>query len=133
MGGMSDERASVSDDLQGQVDDLRLSLVRTRADIDRLLRRADASEERAEIDRALIAELQAEGLIQQAHAENLEAALRTSRTIGAALGIVMTHRRVDEGDAFQILRRASQDSNTKLHAIADDVVSTGDVSWLPTG
>ena len=147
--------------LPQQLEDIRARMVRNRADIDRLLERADAAEDRAdaaderadaadlraleervrldalderlEVDHALLEELRAEGLVKQEKVDNLELALRTSRTIGAAMGIVMTQLRVDEADAFQILRRASSESNTKLRSIADDVVTTGDVTWLPTG
>lgn len=128
-------------------------MTRNRADIDRLLERADASDdraersealladdrsrlddldERAEVDRVLISELLAEGILQHEHVQNLEVALQSSRTIGAAMGIVMANRRVDEAAAFAILRQASQDSNTKLRCVATDVVTTGDVSELPT-
>lgn len=90
-------------------------------------------ERRVEVDRALIAELRAEGLLSREHAEHLEVALRSSRTIGAAIGIVMTHHHLSEQDAFEVLRQASMDSNRKLRALADEVVLTGDVSLLEAG
>ncbi|MDT0212350.1 ANTAR domain-containing protein [Rothia sp. ARF10] len=151
---MGGDSASVSSSIPGQLEEIRARMARNRADIDQLLERADASDDRAvendvraehqrrrvddlgerlAVDHALIEELRIEGLLQQAHVENLETALRTSRTIGAAMGIVMTHRKVDESGAFRILRQASQDSNTKLRSVADEIVTTGDVSWLPTG
>ena len=61
----------------------------------------------------------------QQRADNLEIALRSSRRIGTAIGIVMASHRVDEQAAFELLRRRSQDSNRKLADIADDVVYTG--------
>ena len=61
----------------------------------------------------------------QQRADNLEIALRSSRRIGTAIGIVMASHRVDEQAAFEMLRRRSQDSNRKLADIADDVVYTG--------
>lgn len=140
----SDERA---DEIQTRADkaELRTDDLDARADLADL--RADASEgrsrddrlriydleERGDVDRAMIAELQAEGLVSQAHAENLKAALRTSRTIGAALGIVMANRRVTESDAFKILSRASQNTNRRLRLVAHDVVTTGEVPQLPEG
>lgn len=142
---MGGDQTSVRSELQEQVDELRRTITQNRALIDSLRDRADASELRAEasavrmdeldqlidIDRAVIAELLAGGRAQQAHAHHLELALQTSRTIGAAVGIIMANFKVDQHEAFAILRRASQDSNTKLSSIADDVATTGDVSRLP--
>jgi hypothetical protein len=85
---------------------------------------------RMEADRVLIAELRAEGLLDRAHAEHLEEALRSSRRIGAAVGIVMSRRNLSEDDAFELLRRASMNGNRKLRSVADEVVLTGDVSDL---
>lgn len=61
----------------------------------------------------------------QQRADNLEIALRSSRRIGTAIGIVMASHRLDEQAAFELLRRRSQDTNRKLADIADDVVYTG--------
>lgn len=89
-------------------------------------------EGRAEVDAALIAELRTDGLVTRAHAANLEEALRTSRRIGAAIGVVMARTGLTEPEAFELLKRASQDTNRKLRLIADDVVLTGDVEMLRT-
>ena len=62
---------------------------------------------------------------EQERADNLEIALHNSRRIGTAIGILMHARRIDEANAFDLLRRRSQDTNRKLSAIADDVVRTG--------
>ena len=118
-------------DLQRQVDEIRAGVARNRAAIEALETRADAADQRAEVDRALIEELKTEGMVSQAQVEDLRAALHTSRTIEAALGIVMANRRVTEVDAFKILAKASQDRNRKLRVIADDIVATGDVAELP--
>ena len=56
------------------------------------------------------------------HAANLEVALHSSRTIGAAIGILMARHNVYEAEAFQMLRRASMDTNRKLREVADEVV-----------
>lgn len=61
----------------------------------------------------------------QQRADNLEIALRSSRRIGTAIGILMASRRIDEQAAFDLLRRRSQDTNRKLADIAEDVVYTG--------
>lgn len=99
---------------------------RATADRDRI----GVLEGRADADALLIAELQAEGIINREHAANLEVALKTSRRIGAALGILMADRKVSEDDAFQILRKASMDGNRKLRDLAEDILTTGDVSAL---
>jgi GAF domain-containing protein len=62
---------------------------------------------------------------EQERADNLEIALRTSRRIGTAIGILMHQHRVDEHEAFELLRRRSQDTNRKLADIADEVAWTG--------
>jgi AmiR/NasT family two-component response regulator len=55
----------------------------------------------------------------------LRQALRTNRTTGTAVGIVMTRYELDAERAFQVLKRSSQQSNRKLHDIAAEVVRTG--------
>jgi GAF domain-containing protein len=58
-------------------------------------------------------------------AEHLERALRTNRRIGMAVGIIMRDRGLDEEAAFRALTKASQDSNTKVAQLAEQVVRTG--------
>jgi signal transduction histidine kinase/DNA-binding response OmpR family regulator len=55
----------------------------------------------------------------------LRQALQTNRTIGTALGIVMTRYELDPERAFQVLVRSSQQNNRKLHDIAEEIVRTG--------
>jgi GAF domain-containing protein len=80
--------------------------------------------ERAQVisDHAVIA-------IESARAEdqavNLEAALRTSRSIGMALGILMERHKMTQDAAFEKLRDASQHTNRKLYELAADLVETG--------
>jgi hypothetical protein len=133
------------DDLQRQMDALREQVIHNRADIDaHQVRadasdvradaseaRADASEARADIDREMIAALQSDGLVSQRHAANVQEALRTSRRIGAAVGIVMANRALSEEADFEVLRRASQTANVKLRLVAEEVIYSGDVSGLP--
>ena len=90
-------------------------------------------EDRVDLDGVKIAELQAEGLLSAKHAADLEEALRSSRRIGAAIGVVMASCKVSEKDAFQILQKASMDGNRKLRTLADEIVLTGDVNSLQTG
>lgn len=99
------------------------------ADQDR--HRIDALEGRVDVDHELILELQAEGLVNAELADHLLLALRSSRLIGAAIGIVMASWKVSEVAAFEMLRLASQKANRKLRILADEVVQTGDVADLP--
>jgi transcriptional regulator with GAF, ATPase, and Fis domain len=66
----------------------------------------------------------------QEKAEQLERALHTSRRIGVALGILMATDQVDLDGAWQVLVKASQDSNTKVSELADQVVLTGSLDVL---
>jgi GAF domain-containing protein len=61
---------------------------------------------------------------------NLEAALENRDRIGQAKGILIATRNVDGDDAFDLLRKTSQNMNIKLRDVADHVVRTGE---LPTG
>jgi hypothetical protein len=125
---MEEEHES-SAGVQEQIEDLVGQVAANRAAIDSLTTRADAVETRADkieaqvdVDRAMIAELQSDGVLSQEHAAHLEQALRSSRTIGAAIGIMMASRAVGEEEAFDLLRQASQHSNRKLRDIAADLV-----------
>ena len=54
--------------------------------------------------------------------EHLSEALETREMIGQAIGILMEQQRVDDREAFDILKKASQHSNVKLRNIASQVV-----------
>jgi GAF domain-containing protein len=58
--------------------------------------------------------------------EHLHAALITREVIGQAQGILMERERISAGQAFDVLRRASQHLNRKLRDVAQDLVDTGD-------
>ncbi|QIM21885.1 ANTAR domain-containing protein [Phycicoccus sp. HDW14] len=62
---------------------------------------------------------------ERARTGNLEVALRTNRTIGTAVGVLMASRRLSADEAFDRLRSASSTSNRKLREVAEDVVLTG--------
>lgn len=98
----------------------------TRAQSDR--DRIGTLEGPVDVHALLIAELQAEGLVGAEREANLELALRSSRTIGAAIGIVMVKADVREFEAFQILRKVSMDRNKKLRDLADEVLLTGELN-----
>jgi GAF domain-containing protein len=67
--------------------------------------------------------------------DNLEQALRTSRQIGMAMGILMATHKVTEDQAFGLLRIASQSTHRKLAELAAGVVETGmlELPPLPRG
>ena len=62
-------------------------------------------------------------------ARNLEVALDTRAVIDQAKGILMERHKLTADQAFQLLVDASSRTNTKLRAVADGLVHTGD---LPT-
>src|SRR5205085_8030683 len=55
-------------------------------------------------------------------AQNMAEAMRTRATIEQAKGILMADKQVSADDAFDLLRRASQRSNTKLRDVALRIV-----------
>ena len=134
-------------DLQRQVDELVAAVAANQIKITALTQRADASEQRADVaerraddaelrvdtieahsvvDREMIAELQADGLLSRAHAADLETALVSSRTIGAALGILMASRNIGLEEALLLLKGASQRTNTKMRDVAVTIVAGAD-------
>lgn len=148
---MTDEQPESDFESQRRFEELREQVAANRIDLDALQsradkanHRADASEHRADddrrrvdklearidVDEAMIAELQADGVLSREHAAQMEEALRSSRRIGAAIGIVMANDKVREQAAFEILSKASQHTNRKLRLLADELVETGDVNCL---
>jgi hypothetical protein len=61
------------------------------------------------------------GLLVREKAANLKIALDSSREIGLAMGVLMARHKITRGDAFDLLRIASQRSNRKLRDIATEV------------
>jgi AmiR/NasT family two-component response regulator len=61
--------------------------------------------------------------------EELHTALDTRHTIGLAQGLLMARYELTTEQAFEYLRRSSQEGNVKLRRLADRVV--GD--WHETG
>ncbi len=66
----------------------------------------------------------AAALLANRHSEQLASALTTRDRIGQAKGIIMERFQVDDVQAFEMLRRLSQDSNTKLIDIAQQVIDS---------
>ncbi len=52
--------------------------------------------------------------------------MRTRELIGQAQGILMERERITADQAFDVLRRASQHMNTKLRAVAEHLVESGE-------
>lgn len=117
-------RRAGGSDSQDQIDDLSAAVARNRADIDAL---QVATRDVAE----LIAQLRVGEGSADEQVAHLEEALRSSRRIGAAVGILMAERGINEAAAFAILSRASQDTNLKLRLVADEIVLAGGASHLP--
>ena len=61
----------------------------------------------------------------------LRNALQSNRTTGTAVGMVMTRYELDAHQAFKVLARISQQSNRKLHDIAEELVRTGELPGVP--
>lgn len=133
-------RADASD-VRADISEVRADRAEVRADAaearaDKAEARADQADLRSDIgdlrvdkiaaaelvDRQLIAELQTEGDLSRQHLSELEQALRSSRVIGVAIGMLMTSRDLDEDQAFAVLARASQDSDQRLRDIAELLV-----------
>jgi len=55
--------------------------------------------------------------------EHLRKAVDARHLVGQAQGILMERYNIDADRAFEVLRRYSQDSNVKLRAVAEQVVS----------
>jgi GAF domain-containing protein len=56
--------------------------------------------------------------------ENLARAVDARKLVGQAMGILMERHNVDGDTAFAILRRYSQDTNTKLQDVAQRLIDT---------
>jgi hypothetical protein len=65
------------------------------------------------------------GVAHRCRARNLDLALTSNRRIGAAVGVLMARRKWRYEEAFDALRRASQDRQRKLRDVAEDVLFTG--------
>jgi hypothetical protein len=68
---------------------------------------------------------------EERRAQNLHAALVTREVIGQAQGILIERERITADQAFDLLRRASQNLNRKLREVAQDLVDTGE--WPQPG
>jgi hypothetical protein len=64
--------------------------------------------------------------------DNLLIALKTSREIGMAIGVLMQSLKIDRNEAFDLLRVVSQRTHRKLADIAVEVADTGALPALNT-
>nr|WP_238332249.1 GAF and ANTAR domain-containing protein [Kribbella jejuensis] len=62
--------------------------------------------------------------------EHLKVAVDARKLVGQAMGILMERYNLDSDQAFQVLRRYSQDTNTKLREVAQHLI---DSRRLPSG
>ena len=69
--------------------------------------------------------------LEQRKAQNLLAALESSRQIGMAMGILMSRKLITADEAFEQLRRASQHLHRRVREIAEEVAETGQLPPLP--
>jgi AmiR/NasT family two-component response regulator len=66
----------------------------------------------------------AAAILASRQGEQLESALSTRDRIGQAKGIIMERFGIDDVQAFEMLRRLSQDGNTRLVDVAQRVIDT---------
>jgi hypothetical protein len=90
-----------------------------------LRRRPARHQDGAEPVARVLAVLAAITLSESRSRLHLERALQSRDLIGQAKGIIMHARRVTADDAFALLVRRSQETNTKLVEVAESVVTTG--------
>jgi GAF domain-containing protein len=86
--------------------------------------KANAFDAEAETIGAVLAAHAAAAILASRQEQQLESALSTRDRIGQAKGIIMERYGVDDVRAFDMLRRLSQDSNTRLIDIAQRVIDT---------
>jgi signal transduction histidine kinase/DNA-binding response OmpR family regulator len=89
-----------------------------------LLARAHANRQLARLREDAVDDARARG-------DNLQIGLDSSRTIGTAIGILMTNHRLAGPLAFRLLVAVSQHTNRKLRDIAADVAATGQLPIRP--
>ena len=84
----------------------------------------------ADVDRARVLATHCALLVtavqERQRAAQLMAALRSNREIAMAVGVLMGRYLLTRDQAFDVLRHASQNSNTKLRDVAAQVVQTGE-------
>jgi GAF domain-containing protein len=85
---------------------------------------ANAFDGESETFGTVLAAHAAAAILASREGEELQSALSTRDRIGQAKGIIMERYNVDDVRAFDMLRKLSQDSNTRLIDIAQRVIDT---------
>ena len=85
----------------------------------------------AETTGSVLAAHAAAALVAHRREKELQTALMSRDRIGQAKGIIMERYKIDDVRAFEMLRRLSQESNTKLTELADQVIATIDTPDTP--
>jgi GAF domain-containing protein len=86
--------------------------------------KANAFDSESETFGTVLAAHAAAAILASREGEELQSALSTRDRIGQAKGIIMERYNVDDMRAFDMLRKLSQDSNTRLADIAQRVIDT---------
>ncbi len=86
--------------------------------------KANAFDGESETFGTVLAAHAAAAILASREGEELQSALSTRDRIGQAKGIIMERYNVDDVRAFEMLRKLSQDSNTRLSDIAVRVIET---------
>lgn len=87
---------------------------------------AGALTDRSEQQDRLLASHAAVAFSRARTASDLEQAVYSRQEIGEAVGILMERRKLAADEAFSVLVKASQDTNTKLREVAQRVADTGE-------
>lgn len=87
--------------------------------------KVDAFDDESEHIAILYAVHAAVAMSNEQDQHDLRAAVRTREVIGQAQGVLMERFKLSSTGAFQLLVRASQDTNRKLSDIADELTITG--------
>jgi GAF domain-containing protein len=80
---------------------------------------------------AAFASVAVTSLHHKEQARTLAAGLESNREIGKAVGLLMAFHKVSDAEAFDLLRKASQDMNIKLAQVAREVVEHHNVGHPP--
>jgi transcriptional regulator with GAF, ATPase, and Fis domain len=71
---------------------------------------------------AAFASVAVNAAIHNERAETLQAGLESNREIGKAVGLLMAFHKIGDAEAFQMLRKTSQDLNLKLAEVAQQIL-----------
>lgn len=77
-------------------------------------------------DSIVLAAFTSVALIAAAHKQSaltLQKGLESNREIGKAIGLIMAFHKISDVAAFEMLRKASQDMNLKLSAVAHEIIT----------